>query len=142
MLAVSATGAATALYVGGQCDHTRLAPQPPPLPAAPHRTAQDSFADGAVAQDLTQLHSMWSLREHAPLAASLAGYTYKYDVSVPVRDFKALADETRRRLRALPSLEAVAEEVKVVAYGHLGDGNLHLNVCVPAAAGEKGGRCA
>ncbi|CAN0387772.1 unnamed protein product, partial [Hapterophycus canaliculatus] len=92
----------------------------------------DSFADGAVAQDLSQLNSMWSLREHAPLAASLAGYTYKYDVSVPVRDFKALAEETRRRLRGLPSLGAAAADVKVVAYGHLGDGNLHLNVCVPA----------
>ena len=93
--------------------------------------------DGAVAQDLSQLHSMWSLREHAPVAVSLAGYTYKYDVSVPVRDFRALADETRRRLRGLLSQEE--GEVTVVAYGHLGDGNLHLNICVPAAAGAGPG---
>lgn len=89
--------------------------------------------DGAVAQDLSQLHSMWSLREHAPVAVSMAGYTYKYDVSVSVRDFQALADETRRRLRGLLTEEE--GDVTVVAYGHLGDGNLHLNVCVPAAAG-------
>lgn len=91
------------------------------------------MVDGAVAQDLSQLHSMWSLREHAPVAVSLAGYTYKYDVSVPVRDFQALADETRRRLSGLLSKEE--GHITVVAYGHLGDGNLHLNVCVPAAAG-------
>ncbi|CAN0594363.1 unnamed protein product, partial [Laminaria digitata] len=93
-----------------------------------------SVVDGAVAQDISQLRSMWSLREHAPLAAALAGYTYKYDVSVPVGDFGALAEETRRRLRGLCSPEAV-----VVAFGHLGDGNLHLNVSVPYADGGVGG---
>lgn len=77
---------------------------------------------------------MWSLREHAPVAVSLAGYTYKYDVSVPVQDFPALADETRRRLRGLCYPPAT-----VVAYGHLGDGNLHLNVAVPEVA-DGGGR--
>lgn len=71
------------------------------------------------------MQSMWSLREHAPVAVSLTGYNYKYDISVPVEDFTALADETRRRLRGLCSPEAL-----VVTYGHLGDGNLHLNVCV------------
>ena len=93
--------------------------------------------DGAVAQDLSQLHSMWSLREHAPVAVSLAGYTYKYDVSVPVGDFKLLADETRRRLRGL--LPKGDGDVTVVAYGHLGDGNLHLNVCVPSATEAAAG---
>ncbi|CAN0421473.1 unnamed protein product [Ectocarpus fasciculatus] len=92
--------------------------------------------DGAVAQDLSQLQAMWSLREHAPVAVSLSGYTYKYDVSIPVGDFKALADETRRRLRGLFPEGGGAT---VVAYGHLGDGNLHLNVCVPAAAGGGDG---
>lgn len=87
--------------------------------------------DGAVAQDMTQVKSMWSLREHAPVAASLAGYTYKYDVSLPVRDFPVLAEETRRRLRGLCSPEA-----RIVTYGHLGDGNLHLNICVPQSEGD------
>ncbi|CAN0153156.1 unnamed protein product, partial [Discosporangium mesarthrocarpum] len=77
--------------------------------------------DGAVAQDMAQAQSMWSLREHAPVAVSQGGYTYKYDVSVPVSEFDALTKETRRRLAGYP-------EAFVVAYGHLGDGNLHLNV--------------
>lgn len=102
-----------------------------------------SVVDGAVAQDLSQLHSIWSLREHAPVAVSLAGYTYKYDVSVPVKGFQTLADETRRRLRGL--LPEGEGEVTVVAFGHLGDGNLHLNICVPGAAGAgavAGATCA
>lgn len=90
--------------------------------------------DGAVAQDLSQANSMWSLREHMPLAVSLAGYTYKYDVSVPVGDFHALTEETRRRLRGLCSPEPI-----IVSYGHLGDGNLHLNICIPEARAERGG---
>lgn len=90
--------------------------------------------DGAVAQDISQLRSMWSLREHAAVAISLVGHTFKYDVSVPVRDFPVLVEETRRRLRGLCSPEAV-----VVAFGHLGDGNLHLNVCVPHAGSDGGG---
>lgn len=82
--------------------------------------------DGAVAQDLGQVQSLWSLREHAPVAVSLTGYTFKYDVSIPIQDFHVLAAETRRRVRGLCSPEA-----HVLAYGHLGDGNLHLNVAVP-----------
>lgn len=73
---------------------------------------------------------MWSLREHVPVAVSLTGYTFKYDVSVPVRDFHVLADEVRQRVLGLCTPEAA-----VVAYGHLGDGNLHLNVAIPAAGG-------
>lgn len=98
---------------------------------------QGAVVDGVVAQDIGQVQSMWSLREHAPVAVSLAGYTYKYDVSVPVQDFPALADETRRRLQGLCCPEAT-----VVAYGHLGDGNLHLNVSVPEvedSGGKHGG---
>lgn len=90
--------------------------------------------DGAVAQDLGQVQSMWSLREHVPIAVSLTGYTFKYDVSVPVQDFHALAHEARQRVHGTCKPEAV-----VVAYGHLGDGNLHLNVAVPAADGSDSG---
>ena len=49
-----------------------------------------------------------------------AGPVYKYDLSIPVAEMYALVEETRRRMEHLP--------VEVVGYGHLGDGNLHLNV--------------
>ena len=49
-----------------------------------------------------------------------AGPVYKYDLSIPVAEMYSLVEETRRRMAGLP--------VEVVGYGHLGDGNLHLNV--------------
>ena len=45
---------------------------------------------------------------------------YKYDLSIPVAEMYSLVEETRQRMAGLP--------VEVVGYGHLGDGNLHLNV--------------
>lgn len=95
-------------------------------------SCQGAVLDGTVAQDLGQVRSLWSLREHAPIAVSLAGYTFKYDISVPVRDFPVLAEEIRRRVRDL-----CLPEARVVAYGHLGDGNLHLNVAVPSEGGAS-----
>ena len=49
-----------------------------------------------------------------------AGPVYKYDLSIPVAEMYALVEETRQRMAHLP--------VEVVGYGHLGDGNLHLNI--------------
>lgn len=102
------------------------------IPTLATAASQGVVVDGAVAQDLGQSQSMWSLREHVPIAVSLTGYTFKYDVSIPVQFFRALADETRRRLRGLCS-----PEVTVVAYGHLGDGNVHLNVAIPPAGDAR-----
>lgn len=45
---------------------------------------------------------------------------YKYDLSMPVAEMYSLVEETRERMSGLP--------VEVVGYGHLGDGNLHLNI--------------
>ena len=52
-----------------------------------------------------------------------AGPVYKYDLSIPVAEMYSLVEETRKRMAGLP--------VEVVGYGHLGDGNLHLNVSCP-----------
>ena len=54
------------------------------------------------------------------VSAAHAGPVYKYDLSIPVAEMYALVEETRQRMAHLP--------VEVVGYGHLGDGNLHLNV--------------
>lgn len=51
-----------------------------------------------------------------------AGAVYKYDLSLPVEKMYDLVDDMRIRLGDL---------AKVVGYGHLGDGNLHLNVSAP-----------
>ncbi|GJP84189.1 hypothetical protein CLOP_g14277 [Closterium sp. NIES-67] len=79
--------------------------------------------DGTVAHDSTQAAAIWHLREGVAEALQRAGAVYKYDLSVPVKDLYALVEEMRTRL------EGSAAEV--VGYGHLGDGNLHLNISAP-----------
>mmetsp|Transcript_13765 Transcript_13765/g.34611 ORF Transcript_13765/g.34611 Transcript_13765/m.34611 type:complete len:434 (+) Transcript_13765:250-1551(+) len=78
--------------------------------------------DGVVAQDETQAKDLWKLREKVPVALAEQAALHKYDVSLPQAAMYDLVLATRSRLSAA-GLPAVA-----VGYGHLGDGNLHLNV--------------
>lgn len=56
------------------------------------------------------------------MSASLsAGVVYKYDLSMPTSKMYELVEDVRQRVRHFPG-------VMVVGYGHVGDGNLHLNV--------------
>ncbi len=84
--------------------------------------------DAAVAASLEQSKTMWHLREAIPLAQSLEGLNIKHDISVPVSRIAAFVAATDAALmRALPG-------VRLVDFGHLGDGNLHYNVQPPDAA--------
>ncbi|KAM4772157.1 D-2-hydroxyglutarate dehydrogenase, mitochondrial isoform 1-T2 [Rhinophrynus dorsalis] len=75
---------------------------------------------GTVATDQGKIMSLWALRERITEALAHDGYVYKYDLSVPVEKLYALVEEIRDRLGTSAR--------RVVGYGHLGDGNLHLNV--------------
>lgn len=63
-------------------------------------------ADGVIAQDQTQMDSFWSLREGLPEALMKEGKatTFKYDVSLPMKDFYDLVVDTRNRLSGLSSV--------------------------------------
>lgn len=80
------------------------------------------ISDGVLAQDINQASSFWRIREGVPEALMKAGAVYKYDLSLPVEKMYDLVDDMRIRLGDLAT---------VVGYGHLGDGNLHLNVSAP-----------
>lgn len=84
--------------------------------------------DGTVAQDQAQLADLWQLREGVAEALSIRGKVFKYDLSVPVRDMYALVEAMRERL--------AGHDAVVAGYGHVGDGNLHLNVSVPEHTDE------
>ena len=80
--------------------------------------------NGAVAQDFKQAQDMWDVREMQ--AVGLVKYAakhhcFKYDISVPVNNFYTLVEDTRELFLDKPS-------VIVGGFGHLGDGNLHLNI--------------
>lgn len=89
--------------------------------------------DGIIAQDETQLRNLWTWRESIPEASAHAGGVYKYDVSIPLANLYALVDDASERLAAADLVDFNDESkpvVEAIGYGHLGDGNLHLNVCV------------
>uniref|UniRef100_A0A8D1HKC1 D-2-hydroxyglutarate dehydrogenase, mitochondrial n=2 Tax=Sus scrofa TaxID=9823 RepID=A0A8D1HKC1_PIG len=80
--------------------------------------------DGTLATDQRRIQALWALRERISEALSHDGYVYKYDLSLPLDRLYDLVDDLRARLG--PSAK------HVVGYGHLGDGNLHLNVTAEA----------
>ncbi len=83
------------------------------------------IADAAVASSLEQAKAMWHLRESIPLAQSLEGLNIKHDISVPTSRIPSFVRATDDALeRAIPG-------VRLVDFGHLGDGNLHYNVQAP-----------
>ncbi|KAF9068060.1 FAD-binding domain-containing protein [Rhodocollybia butyracea] len=84
---------------------------------------------GVMAQSPAQFSSMWALREGITEAVSKEGKAYKYDISIPLSKFKECVDATREQLRSKGLLGDGDGMVKaVIGYGHVGDGNLHLNV--------------
>ena len=81
--------------------------------------------DAVVAESLTQAHQLWHIRESIPLAQAEEGLNIKHDISIPVSRIPAFVAETDALLqREIPG-------VRLVNFGHLGDGNLHYNVQAP-----------
>jgi len=86
--------------------------------------------DGTVAQDTTQFRALWNIRESFAEAGSKAGFNYKYDLSIPINKMYDLATEVRERL---------GNKAQTIAYGHVGDSNLHLNMVTPKYDAEVHG---
>jgi FAD/FMN-containing dehydrogenase len=84
--------------------------------------ANQLVKDGIVSESDTQAKALWRLREDTPVSLSAAGAVYKYDLSMPTKSMYAIVDDLKI---ALPS------DFQVFGYGHIGDGNLHLNILVP-----------
>jgi FAD/FMN-containing dehydrogenase len=81
--------------------------------------------DAAVASNLEQAKAMWHLRESIPMAQSVEGPNIKHDIALPISAIAAFVARTDAALRqAFPG-------VRLVNFGHLGDGNLHYNVQPP-----------
>jgi len=89
-----------------------------------HCVEQGWVLDGVMSQSETQLKNLWKLREY--LSETISHWTpYKNDISVTVSKVPAF----------LRDIDAIVAEhypdYEVVWYGHIGDGNLHLNILKP-----------
>jgi FAD/FMN-containing dehydrogenase len=86
---------------------------------------QGCVSDAVVAENLSQANQLWQIRESIPLAQPLEGLNIKHDISVPISGIAAFVRCTDALLQqAIPG-------VRLVNFGHLGDGNLHYNVQAP-----------
>lgn len=90
----------------------------------------DIVSDGVIAQDQTQIQSLWAWREGIPECLGHWGGVYKYDLSIPLPQFYSLVEDTRERLTSagLVGDDDTYPVVAVAGYGHMGDSNLHLNI--------------
>jgi FAD/FMN-containing dehydrogenase len=87
--------------------------------------------DAVIANSLEQRKALWKIREGIPEAQKKAGGSIKHDVSVPV------AQVPRFIARASKAVEAALDGVRVVPFGHLGDGNIHFNLSQPVGADKQ-----
>jgi D-lactate dehydrogenase (cytochrome) len=88
--------------------------------------------DAAVAESGEQRKDFWRLRETIPEAQKHEGASIKHDVSVAVSrtaEFMAAASK---------DVDAIVPGARIVAFGHVGDGNIHFNIAQPA--GDDGAR--
>lgn len=81
--------------------------------------------DAALAESVAQRQSIWKLREEHPEAQKRAGASVKNDVSVPV---SAVPELIRRASEACARL---IPGTRPVPFGHMGDGNIHMNLLQP-----------
>src|SRR3546814_1869025 len=92
--------------------------------------AAGEVADAVLAASDAQADALWRLRESLPEAERREGGAAKHDIAVAVADMPGFVERT------IPIVEAAFPGARVLAFGHLGDGNVHFNVRSPI--GENG----
>lgn len=86
----------------------------------------DEVLNAVIAASGQQAAALWRLRETIPEAQKLAGPGLKHDVSVPLTSVPEFLT------RATATAERMIPGVRVIPFGHMGDGNIHFNLSRPA----------
>ena len=125
----------------GDYEHCVLIELSSPNPAgglgeALEGTLAQAFEDGlvtdaAVAASEAQGAGLWRIREAIPESQKMEGGGIKHDVSVAVSRVPAFIREATARV------EAVLPGIRVFAFGHVGDGNVHFNLNWPEGADRE-----
>jgi FAD/FMN-containing dehydrogenase len=103
------------------------------LPALAQTLLESAFEaglveDATIAANEAQAEAFWLLRDEIAQAERALGPAMQHDISVPVARMAAFIEQTS------PLVETRFPGVRVVAFGHLGDGNVHYHVLAPAGA--------
>ena len=89
---------------------------------------EELVADAVIAKNESEATSLWRLRHAIPEAQKPEGASLKHDISVPMARIAEFVGEGERLVNSM------MPEARLVAFGHVGDGNLHFNVTQPATA--------
>ena len=90
-----------------------------------HCLEQGWIVDGTISQSLTQAENLWRLRED--ISETIAQFTpYKNDIAVRVSAVPQFLNDVDRLVRA------EYPEFEIIWFGHIGDGNVHLNILKPS----------
>ena len=76
--------------------------------------------DGTIATDKQKMMNLWAIRENITVGLMEIGYVYKYDISIPLPRLYEIVEDLRNKMGD--------KVITVAGYGHIGDGNLHLNI--------------
>ena len=89
------------------------------------------ISDGVIANNLSQANAFWHMREHITLAQAEEGANLKHDITIPLSHLDSFIQETDSLMRQqYPG-------VRIINFGHLGDGNLHYNIAPPLGVDPK-----
>lgn len=88
------------------------------------------MADATIAANETQAEAFWLLREAIAPAERARGPAVQHDISVAVERMPEFVDA------AVPLIEASWPGTEALAFGHLGDGNVHFHVIAPRGSGS------
>ena len=84
--------------------------------------------DAIIAANERQADDLWTLRDSISAAERALGPAVQHDISVPVDRMPAFIE------KAIPAIEGDHDGVRAIAFGHLGDGNVHFHVIAPTGA--------
>jgi FAD/FMN-containing dehydrogenase len=87
----------------------------------------DLVEDALVAQSIQQAQTFWDIRDHITLASSEDGHQIKHDIGLPISCIPAFMTSMRQEL------EDLLPGIRIINFGHLGDGNLHYNIACPVS---------
>ncbi|CAK9799772.1 D-2-hydroxyglutarate dehydrogenase, mitochondrial [Anthophora plagiata] len=86
--------------------------------------ADNVIEDGTLTSDPAKVKNIWTLRERISEGILREGYVFKYDMSIPLPSFYSVIEVLRDRLRD-------PRVLRISGYGHLGDGNIHVQISLP-----------
>src|SRR6185503_1824678 len=86
--------------------------------------------DATIAESEAQKAMMWKIRENIAVAERAHGKALKHDVSVPVSRVPEFIERAGRLVTSMiPGID-------IIAFGHVGDGNIHYNITPPPGADQ------